>query len=193
MTPIAQIGIDSSVRNECVCGQLVARVVTFEQFLFDQRSNIGAGKGHTTTRMLSTVEAGTILMKEWPGMPQIPGLETEPCFGDWSLVKVLDGFALDRKIHAAGWNFFFMATEVKAICYGSLGAAKMQSALKRISAKVQQQHFNALEVTAIVARHFLGVPYVTVSAHSRHVQQNCHLDSAERRQTSQDDAEWAKG
>jgi hypothetical protein len=168
-------------------------VVTFEQFLFDQRTIIGTATRIPTTPMPSTVQAGTILMKEWPGMLQIPGLETEPCFGDWSLVKALDGFALDRKIHTAGWNFFFMATEIKAIFLGSLGTAKLQSALKRISAKVKHQHFNALEVTAIVARHFLGVPYVTVSAHSRHMQSSCNLDSAESRRTSQDNAEWAKG
>jgi hypothetical protein len=143
--------------------------------------------------MPSTIQAGTILMKEWPGMPQILGLETEPCFGNWSLVKVVDGFALDRKIHAAGWNFFFMAAEVKVMFFGSLGAAKIHSALERILGKVKQQHFNALEVTAIATRHFLGVPYVTVSAHSRHMQQSCNLDSAEARQRSQDNAEWATG
>jgi hypothetical protein len=143
--------------------------------------------------MLSTVQVGTILMKEWPGMPQLIGFETEPGWGEWSMVKVPDAFTLDRKIHAAGWNFFFMAAEVKAMFLGSLGAANAQSALKRILVKVKQQHFNGLEVTRIVARRFLGVPYVTVSAHSRHMQQSCNLDSAETRQTSQDDAEWAKG
>ena len=143
--------------------------------------------------MPSTVQAGTVLMKDWPGMPQILGLESEPCFEDWSLVKVLDGFALDRKIHAAGWNFFFMAAEVRAMFFGSLKPAKVRCALKRILAKAKPQHFNALEVTAIVARHFLGVPYVTVSAHSRHIQHSCNLDSAEVRQASQDSAEWARG
>jgi hypothetical protein len=86
-----------------------------------------------------------------------------------------------------------MATEVKVMFFGSVGAAKIQNALKRILAKVKQQHFNSLEVTAIVARHFLGVPYVTVSAHSRHIQQNCFLDSAVARQSLQRDAEWARG
>jgi hypothetical protein len=143
--------------------------------------------------MPSTVQVGTILMKDWPGIPQLVGFETEPGFGEWSMVKVPDAFTLDRKIHAAGWNFFFMAAEVKAMFFGSLGAAKLQSALKRILAKVKPQHFNGLEVTAIVARHFLGVPYVTVSAHSRHMQRSCNLDSAEARQTSQDNAEWATG
>jgi hypothetical protein len=28
------------------------------------------------------------------------------------MVKVPDAFTLDRKIHAAGWNFFFRAAEV---------------------------------------------------------------------------------
>jgi len=143
--------------------------------------------------MPSTVEVGTILMREWPGMPQILGLETEPSFGDWSVVKVMDGFALDRQVHAAGWNFFFMAAEVKAMFFGSLSATKIQSALSRILTKVKPQHFNGLEVTKIVARHFLGVPYVTMSAHSRHLQHGCDLDSAEERQTSQDNAEWARG
>jgi hypothetical protein len=143
--------------------------------------------------MPSTVRVGTILMKECPGMPQLIGFETEPCLGEWSMVRVPDAFSLDRKIHAAGWNFFFMAAEVKAMFFGSLRASKVQSALKRILAKVRPQHFNALEVTAITSRHFLGVPYVTVSAHSRHVQHCCSLDSAEARKTFQDAAEWANG
>jgi hypothetical protein len=143
--------------------------------------------------MPSTVQVGTILIREWPGMPQLAGFETEPRFGEWSMVKTPDAFPLDRKIHAAGWNFFFIATEVKAMFFGSPGAATIQSALKRILAKVKPQHFNGLEVTEIVTRRFLGVPYVTVSAHSRHMQQSCSLDSAEARQTSHDDANWAKG
>ena len=143
--------------------------------------------------MPSTVRVGTILMKEWRGMPPLAGFETEPSSGEWSMVKVPDAFTLDRKIHAAGWNFFFMAAEVKAMFFGSLRAAKLQSALKRILAKVKPQHFNGLEVTAIVARHFLGVPYVTVSAHSRHMQHSCNLESAETRQSFQRDSRWARG
>ncbi len=126
-------------------------------------------------------------------MTQILGLESEPCSGSWSVLKVLDGFALDRKIHAAGWNFFFMAAEVKVMFFGSVGAVKIQNALQRILGKVRLQQFNGLEVTQIVARRFLGVPYVTVSAHSRHLQQSCYLDTALARQTFQRTAESARG
>jgi len=132
--------------------------------------------------MPQEVRVGTILMSEWP---QLFGLESEPYSGHWSVVKVLDGFAIDRKIRAAGWNFFFIASEVKVMFFGALGAKKIQRALNRILGKVGQQHFNGLEVTGIVPKRFLGLPYAIVSAHSRHVQQNCNLDGAEARRLSQ--------
>jgi hypothetical protein len=109
------------------------------------------------------------------------------------VVKALDGFALDRKIRAAGWNFFFIASEVKVMFLGSLGAKKIQNALHRILGKVSRQHFNGLEVTGIVAKRFLGLPYAIVSAHSRHVQQSCYLDGAEVRQSAEQDAAGTRG
>ena len=82
--------------------------------------------------MPQEVQVGTILTKEWPLMTQLLGLESEPYSANWSLVKAVDGYALDRKIRASGWNFFFMAGEVKAMFFGTLGAKKIQNALKRI-------------------------------------------------------------
>jgi hypothetical protein len=166
-------------------------VVCFEQFLFSSESNIVTAE-RKPSLMSPTIQVGAVLMKDWPGMKKLLGLESEPYSGQWTLLKALDVCALDRKIHAAGWNFFFMASEVKVIFLGSLGAAKVQHALKRILDKVKQQHFNGLEVTAIVTRRFLGVPYVTVSAHSRHMQQSCCLDTAVARQSFQRDVEWAR-
>ena len=143
--------------------------------------------------MPPTVQVGAILIEEGPLMTRVLGLESEPYSGSWSVVKALDVFALDRRIHAAGWNFFFMAAEVKGMFFGALGAKKIQNALKRILGKVRGRDFNCLEVTGIVAKRFLGVPYATVSAHSRHIQQSCYLDDAEGRRTSRRDAEWARG
>ena len=131
-------------------------------------------------------------MKEWPGMPKLPGFETEPCIGAWSLVKMLDAFALDRKIHTAGWNFFYMAVEIKVMFLGFLAPTKLKSALKRILVKADLEHFNSLEITKIVPRRFLGVPYVTVSAHSRHMQESCTLDSTQMRRGFQNDTAWTK-
>jgi hypothetical protein len=139
------------------------------------------------------VDVGTILLNQSKSMKESFALETSPCSGSWSTVEGFDGPAIDRKIHAAGWNFFFMAAEIKVMFFGAVGAAKIQSALRRIVAKGKPEHFNGLEVTAIVARHFLGVPYVTVSAHSRHMQKSCYLDSAKTRLSEQHAAESAGG
>ncbi|MGA7295795.1 MAG: hypothetical protein WBW53_07315 [Terriglobales bacterium] len=128
--------------------------------------------------MPQAVQIGTILMSQWP---QLFKLETEPYSGQWSVVKGLDGLAIDRKIRAAGWNFFFIASEVKVTFPGAPAAKKIQHAVDRILGKVATQHYNAIEVTGIVTKTFLGLPYATVSAHPRHVQENCCLDGAESR------------
>lgn len=131
------------------------------------------------------VHVGAILIDQTPRITQLLGFESEPYSGNWRLVRALSGFSLDQKLRASGWNFFFMATEVKAIIIGTLGADKIQNALKRILQKVRGQHFNSLEVTGIDERRFLGLPYAVVSAHSRHIQQSCYLDSVETRRAFQ--------
>jgi hypothetical protein len=135
--------------------------------------------------MPQTLQVGTILVKESPLMPELLALEIQPYSGNWNLVRTLDGFALDRKIRGAGWNFFFMAAEVKEMFFGALEAKKIQKALRRIFGKVRQLPFNALEVTGIVKKRFLGVPYMIVSVHSRHIQQSCYLNEEKGRRMSQ--------
>jgi hypothetical protein len=134
--------------------------------------------------MTATVQVGTILIEHRPGMAQALGLQSEPYSTNWGVVEALDGFALDRKIHAAGWNFFFLAAEIKVMFFGAIGAKNIQNAVKRMLGKLRPMNFNCLEVTGIVAKRFLGVPYTVVSAHSRHIQQSCYLDGAEMRRTS---------
>ncbi|MGA8619022.1 MAG: hypothetical protein WB660_10965 [Candidatus Sulfotelmatobacter sp.] len=143
--------------------------------------------------MLATIQVGTILTNDSPMMTQLLGLQSETYSGSWSLINVLDGLDLDRNIHVAGWNFFFMAAEVKVMFWGALGAKKLQNAMQRILTKVKPQHFNGIEITGIVAKHFLGARYTVVTAHSRHIQQSCYLDNAETRRTYQHNREWAKG
>jgi hypothetical protein len=144
--------------------------------------------------MTPTIQVGSILIEEQsPRMAKALALETDPYIEHWRVVKTLNGFTLDDKIHAARWNFFFLAEEVKTMFFGAIGATRVRQALKRITRKVSQQNFNSLEVTGIVAKRFLGLPYTTVSAHSRHIQQNCQLDGIEQRRTDQQNADWASG
>src|ERR1700676_4478098 len=109
--------------------------------------------------MTATVQVGTILIEHRPAMAQALGLQSEPYSTNWGVVKALDGFALDRKIHAAGWNFFFMAEEITVMVFGARGGKNNQNAVKRMLRKLTPMNFNCLEVTGIVAKRFLGVPY----------------------------------
>jgi hypothetical protein len=144
--------------------------------------------------MTPSIQVGTILIgEESPRMAEALALQSDPYLENWNVIRTLDGFALDDKIHAAGWNFFFMAAEVKVMFFGATGAKKIQNALKRIFGKVKPQNFNCLEVTGIVAKHFLGVPYTSVSVHSRHIQQSSQLDSLENRRDGKRDAALARG
>lgn len=131
--------------------------------------------------MPPTLQVGAVLIEARPAMTKLLGLESEPYSGKWSLVTTPNGFALDRIIHAAGWNFFFMAAEFKVMFFGARRADRIHSALTRIIGKVRGRDFNCLEVTGIVAKRFLGMPYTMVSAHSRHIQQSVYMDCTKTR------------
>jgi hypothetical protein len=137
--------------------------------------------------MTATVQVGTILMENRRLIAEALELHGVPYPAKWGTLTALDGSAINREITAAGWNFFFMAAEVKVMFFGGLGARRIEKAVQRMLAKVKPLNFNCLEGTGIVAKRFLGVPYSVASAHSRHVQQSCYLEGAEKRQKSQHD------
>ena len=98
------------------------------------------------------------------------------------LVKNLDGYGLGRKIHEAGWTFFWLAGEIKATVFGFDGQKTVRRAVKRISTNLKSEKFNGLEITQVEAKRFLGLPYASVCAHSRHIQENAFLLQAKDHQ-----------
>ena len=143
--------------------------------------------------MDSRIQVGSILIEDRPTMTRTFDLEIEPYARSWSLVRFLSGRDLERKIRAAGWNFLFIAGEVKVKVWGAGSESDIQTALMRIAKKKRRDCFNCLEVTAIIPKRFLGLPYTTVSAHCRHIQPSSRLDNIRRRRTEQREAEWARG
>ena len=143
--------------------------------------------------MTQQVQAGSVLIADRLEGLRAVHIESDPYGRHWSLVRHLSGFDFDRMICRAGWNFFFLAGEVTATFLGGLTPGRIRKALTGILGRVSHQHFNCLEVTAIRARSFLGLPYTTISAHWRHIQQDCRLDSQYKRSAAEKDAEWANG
>ncbi len=142
--------------------------------------------------MGSQIEVGSILIDDRPMIARALSMETEPYVRNWSLVRFPEGRALDRKARLAGWGFFFMAGEVRAGFLGGATAVNVRKALMRIVARKPAHSFNSLEVTGIMTKHFVAIPYTIVSAHWRHIQPGFHLDSLQRRRTEQREAEWGR-
>jgi hypothetical protein len=67
--------------------------------------------------MAETIKTGTVLIKEGTLLPEALRFESEFCVPGWRLVTDLDGYALDREIHKAGWTFFCQAGEIKATVF----------------------------------------------------------------------------
>lgn len=132
--------------------------------------------------MAETIKTGTILIKDGTFLPDALQFESEPCATGWRLVKNLDGYGLGRKIHEAGWTFFCLAGEIKATVFGFDGQKTVRRAVKRILANLKSEKFNGLEITQVEAKRFLGLPYASVCAHSRHIQENAFLLQAKDHQ-----------
>ena len=125
--------------------------------------------------MPDTIKTGTILIKEGTFVPAALQFESEPCATGWRLVKNLDGYGLGRKVHEAGWTFFCLAGEIKATIFGFDVQKTLRRAVKRILANLKPEEFNSLEITRVALKRFLGVPYASVSARSRHIQESLVL------------------
>ena len=107
-------------------------------------------------------------------MPDSLVFESEPYSNGWRSVKNLNGDDLDRKIRLAGWTLFDLS-HVNASVFGFDREKAVHGAVKRALAKTRSDNFNALEISQVVAKHFLGLPYVTVCARMRHVQESMFL------------------
>src|SRR5229473_815411 len=132
--------------------------------------------------MPDSIKTGTILIKDGTLLPEVLRFESEPCAPGWRLVKNLDGYGLGRKIHEAGWTFFWMAGEIGATVFGFDGQKTVRRAVKRILSNLKSGKFNSLEITRVASKRFLGLPYASVSAHSRHIQESLFLLGAKDRQ-----------
>ena len=131
--------------------------------------------------MSGTIKAGTIMMKAGTIIPQSLRVETELYSQGWEIINNSDTDAVDRDIRRADWNFFFLAASIQETALGYWGEKTVRRAMERVLAKAEPSKFNCLEITGISAKQFLGLPYVHVSAHSRHIQKSPFLQELAER------------
>jgi hypothetical protein len=115
---------------------------------------------------------GTVFIREGTPLPTELSMESDRFLPGWRTLKNLGRQAVTREIEGAGWNFFYLAGEIRTIVFGGDGVGTLRRAVKRILARQEGQsfRFNSLEITKIALKRFLGIPLLRVSAHSRHIQ-----------------------
>jgi hypothetical protein len=127
--------------------------------------------------MTDAIAAGTILMQEGTHLPNSQPLQRKSDSSGWAAVENSRS-ALEKEVREAGWTFFFMAGEIKATVFGFDRQKTLRTALKRLIANVKSQNCNSIEITQVTGRSFLKLPYVSVSAHPRHLQKGLVFDQA---------------
>ena len=118
-----------------------------------------------------TITPGTILVKKSTPLPEPLRLENDATATGWArIANDSDDRSLEKKLAGAGWTFFYMAGAIRTTVFGFERSSMLHRALKRLFTTVTQQKCNCIEIDDVATRTFLGIPYVSVSAHSRHIQ-----------------------
>ena len=124
--------------------------------------------------MADTISQGTILIRSDALLPRSMHLGSRQFAEGWRRVAAEDRRELDRQIKDAGWTFFYLAGEIKAHAFGHDEKAVLR-AIERILAGPESEKFNCLEITSWKTMRFLRMPFVTLTAHARQIQEGATL------------------
>ena len=130
--------------------------------------------------MPNQIQSGTIMVQQSAFLGSL-GVKSELYCQNWCSLGILESSGLDERVRTAGWNLFFMAGEMRAIVPAWGGQSTLRRGVKRLLAQTESQHFNCLELGHILRKRFLGIPYRSIAAHPRHLQQGCQIQSVVQR------------
>ena len=118
------------------------------------------------------ITPGALLLEKGTPIPPFFGVRSESHLNAWMSVTTTKNFPhLERELATAGWTFFYIADEMRATAFGFNRQEATDNAIERLMASVRSQHCNGLEIDHVSTHSFLGLPYVSVTAHARHIQQ----------------------
>lgn len=138
------------------------------------------------------LQPGTILIEEGALVPESLQAEDAPGVEGWRSVEPADRRQLERNIREAGSIFYFKTEEITATAFGFDQQKAVRVALQRIIASVRLQKCNCLQISEVIAKSFLRILYVSVSAHLRHIQ-GCPGMADDRQRRSLAEAATAAG
>lgn len=112
--------------------------------------------------------AGSILIEPRVRLPNSMQLQREPDSSGWTTLNGARA-AFEKDVQEAGWTFFFMAGKIKATVFGFDRQKTRRAALQRLMLNVKSHNCNAIEITQVALKSFFKVPYISVTAHARHL------------------------
>ena len=137
------------------------------------------------------IQAGTMMVYD-SAILQSLAVESNPYFRSWRSLGTAESSGLESSARAIGWTLFFLAGEIRAMVPAWGGHNTLRRGVKRLLARTHLQHFNCLEVTEISRKYYLGIPYLSISANPRHIQQGCQIESMELRLRHEKSTEFTK-
>jgi len=125
----------------------------------------------TDSIQMGVLQAGTVFIAASAVLPESLNLESAPEANGWKSLESAGRSAFEQKVRQAGWIFFLMDAEITATVYGFDAQKALRMAFERITASVKSQKWNSLQITRVESKSFLKVPCVSITAHSRHLQE----------------------
>jgi|ERR1051325_8643566 hypothetical protein len=111
---------------------------------------------------------GSLLIEENTLFPESSSPNDRTSIGNgWS--RINNNVTFEKQLADAGWTFFFMAGTIRTSVLGFEHQRMIQTAVKRLLAKVTREKCNCLEIDHIAMDSFCGMSLVTVLGHSRHI------------------------
>lgn len=120
--------------------------------------------------MNELVREGSVLIEDGTRLPESFRFNTTAYVPRWGLVRDQTIGDVDRQIRAAGWNFHYFAGELKTWAMGPQSDQTIRRAISRLLANLQSDGLNCMQVTQVAWLRRLGLSFVRITAHSRHIQ-----------------------
>ena len=118
-----------------------------------------------------TIERGAIFVQENPFLPKTLCLESKTEFCGWARVaNQMGGRQLETTLIAAGWTSFYLAGSIQTTVFGFDRQEMASEALKRLIMNMSVDRCNCLEIDEVIVHSWLGLPYLRLLSHARHIQ-----------------------
>jgi hypothetical protein len=116
------------------------------------------------------IGAGNIYVEASGLLPGFLTLRSQSLLNSWPVITNVRS-TFEAEIKKAGWVFFFMAGKIEKTAFGFDKRKTLRTALNRLTRAVRSQKCNSFEILRVTSKEFLGMSWVSVSAHARHLQE----------------------